>query len=190
MTLHAGEARAGDGAADDKVVGTITSAAWSAELGAWVALGYLHRNVEAPGPVRVRSGDGIGGSRPVQVALLPLVGSGRRRARLTRRPVPAAERPGGRRTASLLAARCRLRAGAAATTRLQPAGQHPDRAPDRRRGGPGVVRWPLRGPGRSGPDRRGRRAIRSSPGSCSSSSSSRGSSSSTSSAAAGAPIRR
>jgi folate-binding protein YgfZ len=72
MTLHAGDAPAGDGAADDKVVGTITSAAWSAELGAWAALGYLHRNVEAPGPVRVRSGDGIGGSRPVEVALLPL----------------------------------------------------------------------------------------------------------------------
>jgi glycine cleavage system aminomethyltransferase T len=72
MTLHAGDAPAGDSAADDKVVGTITSAAWSAELGAWAALGYLHRNVEAPGPVRVRSGDGIGGSRPVEVALLPL----------------------------------------------------------------------------------------------------------------------
>ena len=72
MTLHAGDAPAGDGAAEDKVVGTITSAAWSAELGAWAALGYLHRNVEAPGPARVRSGDGIGGSRPVEVALLPL----------------------------------------------------------------------------------------------------------------------
>ena len=58
-----GDAPAGDGAAEDKVVGTITSAAWSTELGAWVALGYLHRNVEAPGPVRVRSGDGVGGSR-------------------------------------------------------------------------------------------------------------------------------
>lgn len=72
MTLHAGDAPAGDGPAEDKVVGTLTSAAWSAELGAWVALGYLHRNVEAPGPARVRSGDGIGGSRPVDVALLPL----------------------------------------------------------------------------------------------------------------------
>jgi folate-binding protein YgfZ len=75
MTLHAGEAPAGDGAADDKVVGTVTSAAWSAELRAWVALGYLHRNVEAPGPVRVRSGDGVGGSRPARVELLPLVGA-------------------------------------------------------------------------------------------------------------------
>ena len=72
MTLHGGEAPAGDGAADDKVVGTVTSAAWSTELGAWVALGYLHRSVEAPGPVRVRSGDGVGGSRPARAALLPL----------------------------------------------------------------------------------------------------------------------
>jgi tRNA-modifying protein YgfZ len=72
MTLHAGEAPAGDTPADDKVVGSITSAAWSAELGAWVALGYLHRSVDAPGPVRVRSGDGVGGSRPARVALLPL----------------------------------------------------------------------------------------------------------------------
>jgi folate-binding protein YgfZ len=72
MTLHAGEAPAGDGAAEDKVVGTITSAAWSSELGAWVGLGYLHRSVEAPGPIRLRSGDGVGGSRPARVALLPL----------------------------------------------------------------------------------------------------------------------
>ena len=55
------------------MVGTVTSAAWSAELGAWAALGYLHRSVEAPGPVRVRSGDGVGGSRPARVALLPLL---------------------------------------------------------------------------------------------------------------------
>ncbi len=48
----------------DKVVGTITSAAWSPELEAWVALAYLHRTVEAPGPIRVRSGDGLGGSHP------------------------------------------------------------------------------------------------------------------------------
>jgi folate-binding protein YgfZ len=74
MTLHAGEVPVGDGPADDKVVGTLTSAAWSIEVGAWVGLGYLHRNVDAPGPARVRSGDGVGGSRPVQVALLPLAG--------------------------------------------------------------------------------------------------------------------
>jgi folate-binding protein YgfZ len=73
MTLHAGDAPVGDSAADDKVVGTVTSAAWSSELGGWAALAYLHRSVEAPGAVRFRTGDGIGGSRPARVALLPLV---------------------------------------------------------------------------------------------------------------------
>jgi folate-binding protein YgfZ len=72
MTLHAGEAPENDAAAEDKVVGTVTSAAWSSEMGGWVGLGYLHRRVEAPGLVRVRSGDGIGGSRPVRVSSLPL----------------------------------------------------------------------------------------------------------------------
>jgi tRNA-modifying protein YgfZ len=75
MTLHGGEPPDGDGAADDKVMGTLTSTEWSSELGSWVALGYLHRSVAAPGPVRVRSGDGVGGSRPVRAALLPLVGT-------------------------------------------------------------------------------------------------------------------
>ncbi len=73
MTLHAGDAPPDDGAAADKVVGTVTSAAWSSELGASIALAYLHRSVEAPGPVRVRSGDGVGRSRPARVAPLPLV---------------------------------------------------------------------------------------------------------------------
>ena len=73
MTVHGGDALAGDGAAEDKVVGSITSAAWSSEIGAWVALGYLHRSMEAPGPVRVRSGDGVGGSRPARASLLPLL---------------------------------------------------------------------------------------------------------------------
>jgi folate-binding protein YgfZ len=76
MTLHGGEAPTGDGAAEDKVVGTITSAAWSSELGAWAGLGYLHRSVEAPGPVRLRSGDGVGGSHPARVARLPLTEPG------------------------------------------------------------------------------------------------------------------
>jgi folate-binding protein YgfZ len=75
MTLHAGETPSGDGAADDKVAGTVTSTAWSPELTAWVGLAYLHRNAEAPGPIRVRSGDGLGGSRPARVELLPLVGA-------------------------------------------------------------------------------------------------------------------
>jgi folate-binding protein YgfZ len=73
MTLHAGDPPADDAAAGDKVVGTITSAAWSSELGAWAALAYLHRSVEVPGSVRLRTGDGIGGSRPAHVAALPLV---------------------------------------------------------------------------------------------------------------------
>ncbi|HUE07170.1 MAG TPA: hypothetical protein VMP41_07065 [Acidimicrobiales bacterium] len=72
MTLHAGEVPDGDAAAADKVVGTLTSAAWTVELGAWAGLAYLHRNVDAPGPVRLRSGDGIGESRPARAALLPL----------------------------------------------------------------------------------------------------------------------
>jgi tRNA-modifying protein YgfZ len=77
MTLHAvaGEADS-DSEPDvltDKVVGTITSAAWSPELGAWAALAYLHRTIEAPGPIRVRSGDGVGGSHAARVALLPLL---------------------------------------------------------------------------------------------------------------------
>jgi folate-binding protein YgfZ len=77
MTLHGGGSPpAGDSAAEDKVVGTVTSAAWSVEVGAWVALGYLHRSVEAPGAVRVRSGDGVGGSHPARAELLPLLGVG------------------------------------------------------------------------------------------------------------------
>ena len=72
MTVHVGEAPPEDDPAADKVVGTITSAAWSTEFGSWVALGYLHRSVEAPGPVRLRAGDGVGGSRRAQVELLPL----------------------------------------------------------------------------------------------------------------------
>jgi tRNA-modifying protein YgfZ len=79
MTLHAPEAPAAPAAraegldvASDKVVGTVTSAAWSTELGAWVALAYLHRTIEAPGGVRIRSGDGLGGAQMGRVELLPL----------------------------------------------------------------------------------------------------------------------
>ncbi len=74
MTLHSGAPSTVDDPAADKVVGTVTSAAWSSELRAQIALAYLHRSVEAPGPIRVRSGDGTGGSRPARVAPLPLVG--------------------------------------------------------------------------------------------------------------------
>jgi folate-binding protein YgfZ len=74
MTVHAPTSDpSSDDVAHDKVVGTITSAAWSPELSAWVALAYLHRTVEAPGPVRIRSGDGVGEARPARVALLPLI---------------------------------------------------------------------------------------------------------------------
>ncbi len=72
MTLHAGDDPV-EAAEADKVVGTITSATWSPEFEGWVALAYLHRTVDAPGPVRVRSGDGLGVSHPARVALLPLL---------------------------------------------------------------------------------------------------------------------
>jgi tRNA-modifying protein YgfZ len=75
MTLHAAASPEDDAAANDKVVGSITSAAWSPVLGAWVALGYLHRTVHAPGPLRMRSGEGPGISRPARAATLPIVGS-------------------------------------------------------------------------------------------------------------------
>jgi len=71
MTLHAGTAPVD--VAADMVVGSITSAAWSPEVGSWVGLGYLHRTVASPGPVRVRSGDGLGGAEPAQVGPLPLI---------------------------------------------------------------------------------------------------------------------
>jgi glycine cleavage system aminomethyltransferase T len=72
MTLHAGDAPPGDQPAGDKVVGTVTSAAWSPEAGGWVALAYLHRSVDTPGDVRLRSGDGLGRSRAARVDAVPL----------------------------------------------------------------------------------------------------------------------
>jgi folate-binding protein YgfZ len=74
MTLHSASEPVDD-VAQDKVVGTITSAAWSEEIGAWVALAYLHRTVDAPGPIRIRSGDGLGGVSAARVAVLPLISS-------------------------------------------------------------------------------------------------------------------
>jgi tRNA-modifying protein YgfZ len=82
MTLHAPDPPEVTGVPDalesaevvvDKVVGTVTSAVWSTELQAWVGLAYLHRSVEAPGPIRIRSGDGLGDSRDARVELIPLV---------------------------------------------------------------------------------------------------------------------
>lgn len=75
MTLHAGAAPEDDAAAQDKVVGSLSSAAWSPVMGAWVALGYLHRTVDAPGPLRVRSGEGPGTSRPARAVTLPMAGA-------------------------------------------------------------------------------------------------------------------
>jgi folate-binding protein YgfZ len=80
MTLHAGESPISDQgdipleqreAVIDKVVGTVTSAVWSSERQAWVGLAYLHRTVDAPGPIRFRSGDGLGVSSAGEVELLP-----------------------------------------------------------------------------------------------------------------------
>jgi tRNA-modifying protein YgfZ len=59
----------------DKVVGSVTSAAWSPEMGAWVGLAYLHRTVDAPGDIRIRSGDGLGGARPARAVTLPMITS-------------------------------------------------------------------------------------------------------------------
>jgi folate-binding protein YgfZ len=73
MTVHAAEPAAGDDPATDKVLGSVTSGAWSAELGGWVALAYLHRSVAVPGLVRVRSGDGLGAAHEVSARPLPLV---------------------------------------------------------------------------------------------------------------------
>jgi folate-binding protein YgfZ len=76
MTLHGEQPPAqSDDVVADKVVGTLTSAAWSTEFGAWVALAYLHRSVAVPGRVRVRSGDGLGGAELAAVQALPLVTS-------------------------------------------------------------------------------------------------------------------
>jgi tRNA-modifying protein YgfZ len=72
MTLHAAEPPPEDDVVADKVVGTVTSSSWSPELESWVALAYLHRSVPSPGPVRVRSGDGLGAARAAKVANLPL----------------------------------------------------------------------------------------------------------------------
>ncbi len=72
MTLHSASNPEED-VAQDKVVGTITSASWSDEVDAWVALAYLHRTVETPGPIRIRSGDGLGGAQAGRVADLPFV---------------------------------------------------------------------------------------------------------------------
>jgi len=37
-------------ASGDRSIGSVTSAAWSPRLGAWIALGYVHRDFAEPGP--------------------------------------------------------------------------------------------------------------------------------------------
>ena len=138
MTLHAGEApagrrrgrRQGGRARSPRRPG-------ACELGAWVALGYLHRNVEAPGP-----GPGALGRRRRRLAPGPgRAAAARRRRRAPSRadgvaaPVPARSSRGGRRTAVLLAAGVGLRAGGGGDHAVHLAGRHPDGAPDRRAGG-------------------------------------------------------
>ena len=127
MTLHGGGAPSGDGAAEDKVVGTITSAAWSPRWG--------HGWPWAPAPQHRGSRPGAGalGRRRRRVAAGPGRGSpwwrrpapGRAEARAA--PVPDTERSDDRRPRRrlfglLLVAMAGYALGAATTTAFtQPA---------------------------------------------------------------------
>jgi glycine cleavage system aminomethyltransferase T len=53
-----------------KVVGAVTSSAWSPSLGA-VALAFVHRDVEPPATVFLQAGDAPAGAADVRI--LPLV---------------------------------------------------------------------------------------------------------------------
>jgi folate-binding protein YgfZ len=55
---------------DGAPVGRITSSAYSPELGAAVALGYVHRRVQPPAPARI---EGAGGAVHCEIRNLPLV---------------------------------------------------------------------------------------------------------------------
>jgi folate-binding protein YgfZ len=55
--------------ADGKVVGQVTSAGWSSQIGAPVALALVHRSVAVPGPVTVRGSI----EAPAEVRELPLM---------------------------------------------------------------------------------------------------------------------
>lgn len=60
---------------DKQVVGRVTSAAFSARIGGWVALAYVHRRVEPPASVGIASrADGVG-VLPGEVRQLPMVGA-------------------------------------------------------------------------------------------------------------------
>ena len=167
MTLHAGEAPAGDGAAEDKVVGTVTSAAWSTELGAWVGprLPAPQRGGARPGPGALgrrhrRLAPGPGGAAAAEPVPTPPPTGATARAERTAAPVPAAQDPAGhepQRTEPL-----RQRPGwcwwwswrRTPCVRhhhgLHPLGQHRSR---RSRSSSSwswsIVRWPLRRPARS-----------------------------------------
>ena len=77
MDPSTGDARAvGSGAevaVGDRVVGKVTSVAWAAALEAPVALAYLHRAVEPPCPVEIRTGDPATGVVAAEARILPLI---------------------------------------------------------------------------------------------------------------------
>ena len=58
---------------DGGVVGRVTSAAFSARIGGWVALAYVHRRVQPPASVRVVSRTGGVGVLPGEVRQLPML---------------------------------------------------------------------------------------------------------------------
>ncbi len=64
---------------EGKVVGTVTSSAWSPSLGAMVALGYVHRTVTPPSIIELRPAgggaddDALAGAVTAEVRALPLV---------------------------------------------------------------------------------------------------------------------
>jgi len=57
----------------DKVVGKLTSVAWSPDLGTAIALCYLHRSVEPPCAVHVQVGGAVGGTAAARALALPLL---------------------------------------------------------------------------------------------------------------------
>jgi len=56
--------------ADDKVVGSVTSSAWSPHLGAPITLGFVHRTIEPPAVVALRWD---GGATSAEMRELPLI---------------------------------------------------------------------------------------------------------------------
>jgi glycine cleavage system aminomethyltransferase T len=56
----------------EKAVGRLTSVSWSPGFEAVVALGYLHRDVDPPAPVAIRTGSGA--VVAAEALVLPLIG--------------------------------------------------------------------------------------------------------------------